>query len=333
MQNNFSVWALWAPAHRHRPQHQSQVTQLKSVCHVQICNNPSSELESKSQRSQKQFLIEDYIPPAKVTKDHYTSQALVLTWFQMQKSSHDLTHTYCWDSQLAEPSFVAAPVSAFSHAPMADGWDNIIIGMKVNILDTCFMSTVCFSLNVSCSVSRLRLKTPTQTLFLGFSALLSGLQLCSAFKDTRSCDISQMYPHSSCPNGWIYCRCFCAMRALARMAPETSGWTFAVKRYHRRKSNFKSLSRQISRFTQWAGVPRKGNPWFLQRASRWLWLWCLEHMSKLDKLLHCQAKYQNCCIIRQSTMIGRSSLWKDWLAHALSPQRSTRFNISPLILD
>ena len=71
MQNNFSVWALWAPAHRHRPQHQSQVTQLKSVYHVQICNSPSSELESKSQRSQKQFLIEDYIPPAKVTKEYF----------------------------------------------------------------------------------------------------------------------------------------------------------------------------------------------------------------------------------------------------------------------
>ena len=68
----------------------------------------------------------------------------------MQKSSHDLTHTYCWDSQLAEPSFVAAPVSAFSHAPMADGWDNIIIGMKVNILDTCFVSPVCIFLNVFC---------------------------------------------------------------------------------------------------------------------------------------------------------------------------------------
>ena len=26
---------------------------------------------------------------------------------------------------------------------MADGWDNIIIGMKVNILDTRFVSTVC----------------------------------------------------------------------------------------------------------------------------------------------------------------------------------------------
>ena len=109
-----------------------------SLNFVQICNNPSSDLESKSQRSQKQFLIEDYIPPAKVTKEYfYQPSTLVLTWFQMQKSSHDLTHTYCWDSQLAEPSFVAAPVSAFSHAPMADGWDNIIIGMKVNILNTC----------------------------------------------------------------------------------------------------------------------------------------------------------------------------------------------------
>ena len=108
-------------------------------------------MESKSQRSQKQFLIEDYIPPAKVTKEYfYQPSILVLTWFQMQKSSHDLTHTYCWDSQLAEPSFVAAPVSAFSHAPMADGWDNIIIGMKVNILDTRFVSIVYISLNASC---------------------------------------------------------------------------------------------------------------------------------------------------------------------------------------
>ena len=109
---------------------------------IHICDNLFSELESKSQRSQKQFLIEDYIPPAKVTKLTKEYFILVLTCFKMQKSSHDLTHTYCWDSQLAEPSFVAAPVSAFSHAPMADGWDNIIIGMKVNILATHFVPTV-----------------------------------------------------------------------------------------------------------------------------------------------------------------------------------------------
>ena len=28
---------------------------------------------------------------------------------------------------------MAAPVSTFSHAPMADGWDNIIVGMKVEV--------------------------------------------------------------------------------------------------------------------------------------------------------------------------------------------------------
>jgi len=67
------------------------------------------------QNQQKmQYLIEDYIPPAK-------------------KSSHDLTHTYCWDTQLADPSFVAAPVSTFAHAPMADGWDNIMVDMKVEV--------------------------------------------------------------------------------------------------------------------------------------------------------------------------------------------------------
>eukprot|EP00090_Calanus_glacialis_P032340 TRINITY_DN53588_c0_g1_i1.p1 TRINITY_DN53588_c0_g1~~TRINITY_DN53588_c0_g1_i1.p1 ORF type:complete len:772 (-),score=281.52 TRINITY_DN53588_c0_g1_i1:542-2857(-) len=67
------------------------------------------------QNQQKmQYLIEDYIPPAK-------------------KSSHDLTHTYCWNTQLADPSFVAAPVSTFAHAPMADGWDNIMVDMKVEV--------------------------------------------------------------------------------------------------------------------------------------------------------------------------------------------------------
>lgn len=65
-----------------------------------------------------QYLIEDYIPPAK-------------------NSSHDLSHTYCWDTQLTtDPNFVAAPVSTFRHAPMSDGWDNIIVGMKVEVENT-----------------------------------------------------------------------------------------------------------------------------------------------------------------------------------------------------
>eukprot|EP00092_Neocalanus_flemingeri_P051576 GFUD01060054.1.p1 GENE.GFUD01060054.1~~GFUD01060054.1.p1 ORF type:complete len:136 (-),score=54.48 GFUD01060054.1:69-428(-) len=46
----------------------------------------------RQSQQKMQYLIEDYIPPA-------------------EKSSHDLTNTYCWDTQLADPSFVAALVS------------------------------------------------------------------------------------------------------------------------------------------------------------------------------------------------------------------------------
>ena len=40
------------------------------------------------------------------------------------------------DTQLADPSLVAAPVSTFAHAPMADGWDNIMVDMKVELEDS-----------------------------------------------------------------------------------------------------------------------------------------------------------------------------------------------------
>ncbi|KAK7790286.1 hypothetical protein R5R35_003866 [Gryllus longicercus] len=45
-------------------------------------------------------------------------------------------HTYEWKGQLSEPGFVAAPVSCFKHAPMADSWDNVTVGMKVEVENT-----------------------------------------------------------------------------------------------------------------------------------------------------------------------------------------------------
>ena len=52
-------------------------------------------------------------------------------------SSQDLSPSYCWESQLSQPdsTFLAAPVSAFKHAPMSEGWDNIIVEMKVENSD------------------------------------------------------------------------------------------------------------------------------------------------------------------------------------------------------
>lgn len=53
-----------------------------------------------------------------------------------KKSRPDLAGTFEWDTKLYDPGFSAAPVSCFQHAPMADSWDNITVGMKVEVQNT-----------------------------------------------------------------------------------------------------------------------------------------------------------------------------------------------------
>ncbi len=60
------------------------------------------------------YVIEDFTPPC-------------------LSSSHDLRNSYSWDPLLTEPDFVAAPVTTFRHAPMSDCWDQITVGMKVEV--------------------------------------------------------------------------------------------------------------------------------------------------------------------------------------------------------
>lgn len=53
-----------------------------------------------------------------------------------KKTVPDLINTYEWTHQLSQAGFIAAPVSCFKHAPMADSWDNITVGMKVEVENT-----------------------------------------------------------------------------------------------------------------------------------------------------------------------------------------------------
>lgn len=46
----------------------------------------------------------------------------------------ELAGSYEWD--IGSPNFIAAPVSSFPHAPIADIWDNILVGMKVEVENT-----------------------------------------------------------------------------------------------------------------------------------------------------------------------------------------------------
>lgn len=68
-------------------------------------------------------------PPAPLLMEDYTCPA--------SASSHDLTNTYSWDIQLADVGFLAAPVSTFQHAPLADCWEKVMkVGMKVEVENT-----------------------------------------------------------------------------------------------------------------------------------------------------------------------------------------------------
>ncbi|KAK9507297.1 hypothetical protein O3M35_007184 [Rhynocoris fuscipes] len=53
-----------------------------------------------------------------------------------KKTQPHLNGTYEWTELLNEEGFTAASVSSFNHAPMSNNWDNITVGMKVEVENT-----------------------------------------------------------------------------------------------------------------------------------------------------------------------------------------------------
>ena len=107
-------------------------------------------------------------------------------------------------------------------------------------------------------------------------------------------------------------------RWYQRLLDEPLQWKGVVITYNNLiKRNLNSF--YIFRFTQWAGVPQKGNPWFPRKAFRWP---------------HCLLSiWVNCWIVRQSITTGRSFSWKDWLELALCQQHSIRYPQEVLNFD
>lgn len=53
-----------------------------------------------------------------------------------RKRTADMEDSYDWTPQLTDNGFCAAPVSCFKHAPISEIWDNITVGMKVEVENT-----------------------------------------------------------------------------------------------------------------------------------------------------------------------------------------------------
>ncbi|KAH8276419.1 hypothetical protein KR018_005704 [Drosophila ironensis] len=54
----------------------------------------------------------------------------------IRRRMYDPTHSYDWVPRLSKESFVAAPVTCFPHAPGCEVWDNLGVGMKVEVENT-----------------------------------------------------------------------------------------------------------------------------------------------------------------------------------------------------
>ncbi|XP_059479513.1 polycomb protein Sfmbt-like isoform X2 [Neocloeon triangulifer] len=54
----------------------------------------------------------------------------------IKRKGPELANTYEWKRQLEAQDFAAAPVTCFKHTPLSDLWDNIVVGMKVEVENT-----------------------------------------------------------------------------------------------------------------------------------------------------------------------------------------------------
>ncbi|ALC39481.1 Sfmbt [Drosophila busckii] len=54
----------------------------------------------------------------------------------IRRRMYDPTHSYDWLPRLAKSDFLAAPVTCFPHAPGYEVWDNLGVGMKVEVENT-----------------------------------------------------------------------------------------------------------------------------------------------------------------------------------------------------
>ncbi|XP_017071654.2 polycomb protein Sfmbt isoform X3 [Drosophila eugracilis] len=54
----------------------------------------------------------------------------------IRRRMYDPTHSYDWLPRLSKENFIAAPVTCFPHAPGCEVWDNLGVGMKVEVENT-----------------------------------------------------------------------------------------------------------------------------------------------------------------------------------------------------
>ncbi|XP_043462591.1 polycomb protein Sfmbt-like isoform X1 [Leptopilina heterotoma] len=105
----------------------------------QIIVTPPSPEATKSEEEvmiSKQVEVERR-EPEKKDKDVIKSEPVMPEDLPVRrKRTAEMEGSYDWTPQLIEHGFCAAPVSCFKHAPISEIWDDITVGMKVEVENT-----------------------------------------------------------------------------------------------------------------------------------------------------------------------------------------------------
>lgn len=86
----------------------------------------------ESKETYTDFLIEQPLPQLETPTVLPVEENLP----SIRRKPPNLANSYDWDPHLKNQFFMAAPVTCFKHAPMSDVWENILIGMKVEVENT-----------------------------------------------------------------------------------------------------------------------------------------------------------------------------------------------------
>ncbi|CAM1302880.1 MBTD1 (predicted) [Pycnogonum litorale] len=103
---------------------QSPSSQLeKRGCSTTVIKNSKSSSSTRSDQMTDESLTNDSTNDA----SHNTSADA--------SPKPDLSSTFCWEKYLSTKDIFAAPVSCFPHVAMSHCWDNITVGMKLEVVN------------------------------------------------------------------------------------------------------------------------------------------------------------------------------------------------------
>lgn len=125
---------------QHLQQPQQQLQQVQNISYrfkmSQIGSDNSSQGVNSDKTINHEIVPQDEIPQlprgARLPSPCSQDERII----SIRRKPSEFINSYDWTAALSDPTFFAAPVTCFRHAPGFEMWPNVVIGMKVEVENT-----------------------------------------------------------------------------------------------------------------------------------------------------------------------------------------------------